>query len=122
MNKSEFIASYAENAGITKKESADQIETFIKTLQEGVIADGVLNLTNVFTISSKKVAAHEGRNPATSEPITIPEANRLYCSFGRGFKEAANAPKKTAKKTVAKAAPKAAPVAKKTVKKVIKKK
>lgn len=72
MKKSDFIAVYAEEQGITKKEAQQRVDSVLNAVGSAVRAKGSLQLAGFgnFKITERK--ARTGRNPQTGEPVNIP--------------------------------------------------
>ena len=90
MTKKELVADVARRLATTKKEAERVVKEVIEAIQDGVVRDGKLQITDVFTIQARHVPARRGRNPKTGEPITIPARKQLFVKFGRGFKNRVN--------------------------------
>lgn len=91
MKKEEFVKAYAENANVTKKDAAELTDAFLKTVEQGLKEDGVVQLTGFGSFSVKEVAAREGHNPKNpSEKIQIPARNQVSFSSGAVLKRSIN--------------------------------
>jgi len=66
------------------KQAAREILTIIR---EGLIRDGVVNVSNFGTFRLKTVAARKGINPQTREPLTIPAHHRVIFSPCKALRE-----------------------------------
>ena len=84
MNKTEFIAAVAEEAGLSKTDAAKAVVTEEMKKGEKVQLIGFGN----FEVSKRP--AREGINPATKEKITIAAANVPKFKAGKALKEALN--------------------------------
>lgn len=71
MNKAELIAKIAEDAGITKTQANEAIDSFTSAVQKTLKAGGKLTLVGFGTFSVSKRAARTGRNPQTGATIKI---------------------------------------------------
>lgn len=91
MNKSEFIASVAEKAEMSKAAAARAVDAIFDTasgaIAEAVNTVGQVSIPGFGKFSSKKRAARTGRNPRTGQEIKIPERTRVAFSAGKGLKE-----------------------------------
>ncbi len=88
MTKEELIAKAAEDAGTTKKEAAQALESFLDSLESALAKGDKVSLIGFGTFSVSKRAAREGRNPATGAAIKIPAANVPKFKAGKKLKEA----------------------------------
>lgn len=88
MNKSEFIESIAEQAGLTKADANRALEAMITTLGKALKKGDSVSLIGFGTFSVKKRAARTGRNPATGETIKIKASKTPSFKPGKAFKDA----------------------------------
>ena len=90
MTKAELVEFIAENADLTKADSARALDAVVEGITEGLKKSGKVTLVGFGTFTAKKRAAHTGRNPQTGEPVEI--AARVVPSFkaGNKLKEALN--------------------------------
>ena len=90
MTKAELVEFIAENADLTKADSARALEAVVEGITEGLKKKGKVTLVGFGTFSAKKREAHTGRNPQTGEPVKI--AARIVPGFkaGNKLKEALN--------------------------------
>lgn len=129
MKKSEFIASVAEKAELSKAAAARAVDAIFDStsgaIADAVRATGQLSLPGFGRFKSKTRPARQGRNPQTGAPIDIPEKQTVAFSAGKGLQEAlkggssakkSGATKKsaTAKKSASKSAPAKGGAAKKS--------
>lgn len=77
MKKTELIAALVEKAGLSETQAADAIGAVTEVLTEIGSAGGTLTLTGFGTFKGKVCPARTGRNPATGEPIKVPEKKIL---------------------------------------------
>ncbi|MEP6512383.1 MAG: HU family DNA-binding protein [Parafilimonas sp.] len=71
MNKAELIAKLADDAGITKVQANDALNSFTETVAKTLKGGGKITLVGFGTFSVSKRAARTGRNPQTGEAIKI---------------------------------------------------
>jgi len=91
MNKAELVNNIAKDAGITVKQADAALDSFIGSLTSALRKSGdEARLTMVGFGTFKKVRRkkREGRNPKTSETITIPARNAVVFKPGKTLKEA----------------------------------
>jgi len=71
MNKAELIAKIAEDAGITKTQANDALDSFTETVTKSLKKGDKVTLVGFGTFSVTKRAARNGRNPQTGATIKI---------------------------------------------------
>ncbi|MCR6721769.1 MAG: HU family DNA-binding protein [Chitinophagaceae bacterium] len=71
MNKAELIAKLAEDAGITKTQANEALDSFVEAVTKTLKGGGKVTLVGFGTFSVSKRAARNGRNPQTGEVIKI---------------------------------------------------
>ena len=71
MNKAELINKIAEDAGITKTQANETLNSFVSAVTKTLKADGKVTLVGFGTFSVSKRAARNGRNPKTGDEIKI---------------------------------------------------
>jgi len=88
MNKGDLINAIAKDAGITRGQATDALNSFVthttKTLKKGT----KLTLVGFGTFSSNKRAARKGRNPQTGTEITIPARKVVKFKAGKELSSA----------------------------------
>jgi len=84
MTKTDLIEFIAENADLTKADSARAIDALIEGITEGLKKEGKVTLVGFGTFTAKKRDARTGRNPQTGETVSI--AARIAPSFKAGSK------------------------------------
>ena len=72
MNKSELIASIAEKAELTKKDSEKALAAFIDTVAAQLKSGEKIQLVGFGTFEVVDRAARTGKNPQTGKEIKIP--------------------------------------------------
>lgn len=71
MNKAELIAKIAEEAGITKVQANQSLDSFTEAVTKTLKSNGKVTLVGFGTFSVSKRAARNGRNPQTGVVIKI---------------------------------------------------
>ena len=71
MNKAELITKLAEDAGITKTQANDALDSFVEAVTKTLKGGGKVTLVGFGTFSVSKRAARNGRNPQTGAVIKI---------------------------------------------------
>jgi len=90
MNKSEFVSSVAETAGLTKTDAAKAVDAVIATIRDALARGDVVNLIGFGTFSVRERAARTGLNPRTKETIQIAAAKNPAFKPGKALKDAVN--------------------------------
>ena len=75
MNKTELIASVAQSAGLTKKDTERVINAALDAITAALIQGEKVQLSGFGTFEVKAREARIGRNPHTKEAIDIPATN-----------------------------------------------
>ena len=71
MNKAEFIAKMADDAGVTKSQANAALDSFTAAVTKTLKGGGKVTLVGFGTFSVSKRAARNGRNPQTGAVIKI---------------------------------------------------
>lgn len=90
MNKSEFIDSIADAAGLSKADAERAIEGMIKVVKKALKSGDTVTLVGFGTFSVRKRAARMGRNPRSGEAIKIKASKVPAFKAGKGLKDAVN--------------------------------
>lgn len=90
MNKVELTKSVATRIGATQKDAAVYVDAVIESIKDGMIEDGKVQVVGFGTFEVKERAEHEGRNPATNQPMLIPATKVLKFKAGKALKDAVN--------------------------------
>ena len=72
MNKTELIASVAQNAGMTKKDAERAVNAAIDAITASLKAGEKVQLSGFGSFEVKNREARVGRNPHTGKEINIP--------------------------------------------------
>ena len=72
MNKTELIASVAQSAGLTKKDTDRVISAAIDAITAALVQGEMVQISGFGTFETKEREARVGRNPHTREAIEIP--------------------------------------------------
>ena len=73
MNKGELIAKLSEDAGITKTQANDALDSFIEAVTKTLKGGGKVTLVGFGTFLVSYREGRKGHNPQTKVPITIKE-------------------------------------------------
>ena len=90
MNKTEFVAAIAEEAGISKSDAAKAVKAFTDVVLAELKKDEKIQLVGFGTFEVAKRAERQGINPATKETITIAAANVPKFKAGAALKKELN--------------------------------
>lgn len=90
MTKSDFIASVAEKAGISKKDAAAAIAAVTESIAQAVADGEKVSLVGFGTFEVSERAERIGRNPRTNEQVTIPASRSVKFKAGKALKDAVN--------------------------------
>lgn len=71
MNKAELIAKMANDAGVTKTQANEALDSFTAAVTKTLKGGGKVTLVGFGTFSVSKRAARNGRNPQTGAVIKI---------------------------------------------------
>ena len=91
MNKTEFVAAIAENAGLTKKDAEAAVKAFADVVAAELKKGEKIQLVGFGTFEVSERAAREGRNPQTKKTITIPASVAPKFKAGKALKDLVNA-------------------------------
>ncbi len=94
MNKSELIASMADKAELTKKDSEKALAAFIETVEEQLQKGEKIQLVGFGTFEVAERAARTGKNPQTGKEIKIAASKAPKFKAGKALKDLVNTKKK----------------------------
>lgn len=84
--KSQILAELADDAGISKKQAKDVMESLCKQAYEG--AEDGFTIPGIGKLVKVQRKARMGRNPATGETIQIPAKTVLKFRIAKAAKDA----------------------------------
>ena len=87
MNKAELVASVAEKAGLSKKDSEKAVNAALEAIAAELAAGGKVQLVGFGSFETKKRDARVGRNPRTKEEIKIPASRVPAFKAGKALKD-----------------------------------
>lgn len=90
MNKNDLVAQVAEDADISKVDSAKAVDAVFDTITGSLKKGQEVRLVGFGTFSTAQRKASKGRNPRTGEPINIPASTQPKFKAGKGLKDAVN--------------------------------
>jgi len=87
MNKTELIASVAQSAGLTKKDTERVVNAAIDAITAALQQGEKVQLSGFGTFEVKAREARIGRNPHTKEAIDIPATNVPVFKASKALKD-----------------------------------
>ncbi|MBQ3262347.1 MAG: HU family DNA-binding protein [Oscillospiraceae bacterium] len=88
MNKAELIATVAEVAGLSKKDSEKAVNATFDAITAALEAGEKVSLVGFGAFDVKERAARMGRNPRTKEEVEIPASRVPQFKAGKALKDA----------------------------------
>ena len=88
MNKAELIATVAEVAGLSKKDSEKAVNATFDAITAALEAGEKVSLVGFGAFVVKERAARMGRNPRTKEEVEIPASRVPQFKAGKALKDA----------------------------------
>lgn len=90
MNKTEFIAAIAAEAGLSKKDSEKALKAFVDVVAAELKKGEKVQLVGFGTFEVSERSAREGRNPQTGETMKIAACKAPKFKAGKALKDAVN--------------------------------
>ena len=90
MNKAELIATVAEKAALSKKDSEKAVNAAFDAITGALVAGEKVQLVGFGAFEVKERGARIGRNPQTKAEITIPASRSASFKAGKALKDAVN--------------------------------
>ncbi len=90
MNKSELIDAVANEAGLSKADSARAVDAMTGSISKALQRGDSVSLVGFGTFQVKKRGARMGRNPRTGETIKIKASKMPSFKAGKSLKDAVN--------------------------------
>ena len=91
MNKTELVATVAEQADISKKDAEKVLKAFVDVVTEEMKKGEKVQLVGFGTFEVAERAARTGKNPQTGEAINIPASKAPKFKAGKALKDMINA-------------------------------
>ena len=88
MTKAELVARMAHDAGLTKRQAEQVVDTLLDSIQTALSRGESLSLVGFGRFSVLARAARKGRNPRTGQDIMIPARRTAKFNAGKGLREA----------------------------------
>ena len=90
MNKTELVASMAEQTNLSKKDAEAALKAFIDVVSEELKKGEKIQLVGFGTFEVSERAAREGRNPQTGETMEIKASKTPKFKAGKALKDMMN--------------------------------
>lgn len=87
MNKIEFIAAVAEQAGLSKKDAEKAVKAYNEVVAAELAKGGKVQLVGFGTFEVRERKARKAQNPQTKKEITIPATKVPAFKAGKGLKD-----------------------------------
>ena len=91
MNKTEFIAAVAEQAGLSKKDAEKAVKAYNEVVAAELAKGGKVQLVGFGTFEVSERAEREGRNPKSGETMMIAAYKAPKFKAGKALKDQVNA-------------------------------
>ena len=90
MNKADFVAAVAEKTDLSKAAAAGAVDAVIEVITKALKKGDTVTLVGFGTITVRKRAARQGRNPQTGATIKIKASKNPGFKAGKALKDAVN--------------------------------
>ena len=90
MNKAELIAKIADDAGVTKTQANDALDSFVEAVTKTLKGGGKVTLVGFGTFLVSKKAARNSRNPQIGAVIKIKAKKVAKFKAGKGLSDTVN--------------------------------
>lgn len=90
MNKGDLVNRIAEDAGVTKAQATDALNSVLNSVRDTLKDGKKVTLVGFGTFSVNHRPERQGRNPRTKEAITIKAKNVVKFKAGKELGEAVN--------------------------------
>ncbi len=91
MNKTEFIAAVAEQAGLSKKDAEKAVKAYNEVVAAELAKGGKVQLVGFGTFEVSERPEREGRNPKSGETMMIAASKAPKFKAGKALKDQVNA-------------------------------
>ena len=91
MNKIEFIAAVAEQAGLSKKDAEKAVKAYNEVVAAELAKGGKVQLGGFGTFEVSERPEREGRNPKSGETMMIAASKAPKFKAGKALKDQVNA-------------------------------
>ena len=90
MTKADIVEKIHATTGLSKKDSAEMMESFFAIMKESLEAGETIKISGFGVFEAKQKNARRGRNPQTGEAITIEARKVLTFKPSNVLKDAIN--------------------------------
>ena len=90
MNKGDLVAAVAGDAGISKSQAQDAVDSVLGNIESTLAGGGKVTLVGFGTFGVSARAERMGRNPRTGAAIRIPARKVARFTPGKALKDAIN--------------------------------
>jgi len=90
MKKNDIIAVYAEKNNVTKKAATEVVGSVIDIIKDGILTEGVVDITGFVKFTKVHREARTGKNPRTGEAIQIAASKVPAFKAGKALKDVVN--------------------------------
>lgn len=87
MTKAQVADKLSERTGLSQKEAAEAVDTFLDTVKAALKEGEKVSLVGFGAFTIKERDARVGRNPRSGEEIHIPAKRVINFKPGRAFRE-----------------------------------
>ena len=87
MNKADLVEKAANQTGLTKKASREEVDAVISAITDSLTREEKVTLVGFGTFQVVGRKARMGRNPQTGETLQIPAKKAPKFNPGRGLRE-----------------------------------
>lgn len=90
MNKTDLVNVIAEKTDLSKNEVELVVDEFLQLIEEGILKEKEVKLSNFGVFYNKKRLARKGTNPSDGSPIVIPANSTVGFRPSKTLKEKLN--------------------------------
>lgn len=90
MTKAEVAQKIMQKTGMSRKQSLEALEIFVKCVKDALKKGEKVSLVGLGTFYVKAKASRAGRNPRSGEKIKIPDKSVPIFKPGKSFKDLVN--------------------------------
>jgi DNA-binding protein HU-beta len=90
MNKADLTEKLAQKAGIPKVRAAAYINILTEAVQEALVREEKVTISDFGTFTVSKRRAFKGHNPKNGKPMNVPQRRIPVFRAGKGLKNSLN--------------------------------
>lgn len=87
MNKDGLGALVGTKLGVSKKDGIATVEAVFESIREGLLAEGIVDITKEVKFTVVETEACVRRNPQTGAEVQVPKGQKLKIKQLKNFKE-----------------------------------